>query len=57
MQNIAILLTLLTQLGTSVVAASDLLRKAQAEGRDITTEELATLSAGAQAALDAAAKS
>lgn len=54
--NALLLLTLLTQLGSQVQAASALLSKAAAEGRDVTAEELATLSANAQTALDAAAK-
>lgn len=56
MQNAAILLNLLTQWGSSIVAAGDVLRKAAAEGRDVTAEELKALSDAAQAAIDAAAK-
>lgn len=54
--NAVLLLTLLTQLGSQVQAASALLSKANAEGRDVTAAELATLSASAQTAIDAAAK-
>lgn len=57
MGNALILLQLVTQWGGSIVAAGDVLRKAAAEGRDVTAEELAALSAQAQTAIDAAAKS
>lgn len=56
MANALILLNLINSWGTSVLAASDLLKKAAAEGRDVTPEELAALSEQAQSAIDAAAQ-
>ncbi len=56
MTNAIILLQLLSQWGDSIIAAGDVLRKAASENRDVSNEELATLSTQSQAAIDAAAQ-